>query len=75
MAYNLSLVHHLGRALNDLGVSKLPLRMAGLKKLDEISQMVMNDSVELFKDFYRFNPYSAKLRDNFLILFNKHGQV
>jgi len=73
MAYNLSLVHHLGRTLNELGIAKLPLRMAGMKKLSEISQIVMNDSEELFRDFYRFNPYSARLRDNFLEVFRKQG--
>jgi prephenate dehydrogenase len=75
MAYNLSLVHHLGRTLHDLGISKLPLRMASMKKLSEISQVVMNDSTELFMDFYRFNPYSAKIRDYFLSIFAKHGGI
>jgi len=75
MAYNLSLVHHLGRTLHELGVAKLPLRMAGMKKLSEISQIVMNDSEELFRDFYRFNPYSAKLRDDFLAVFAKQGAI
>jgi prephenate dehydrogenase len=73
MAYNLSLVHHLGRTLNELGVARLPLRMAGMKKLSEISQIVMNDSEELFRDFYRFNPYSVKLRDDFLAAFARQG--
>ena len=71
MAYNLSLVHHLGRTLHRLGIVELPLKMAGMKKLCEISQTVMNDSEELFRDFYRFNPYSALLRDNFLALFKQ----
>ncbi len=75
MAFNLSLVHHLGRTLNELGISKLPLRMAGMKKLSEISQIVMNDSEELFRDFYKFNHYSAKLRDNFLLVFAKQGGI
>jgi prephenate dehydrogenase len=70
MAYNLSLVHHLGRTLHELGISKLPLRMASMQKLSEISQTVMNDSEELFRDFYRFNPYSARIRDNFLRIFS-----
>jgi prephenate dehydrogenase len=74
MAYNLSLVHHVGRVLHELGITKLPLRMAGLMKLSEISQIVMNDSEELFRDFYRFNPYSARLRDSFLRLFIKQGR-
>jgi prephenate dehydrogenase len=75
MAYNLSLVHHLGRTLYELGVAKLPLRMASMKKLSEISQIVMNDSEELFRDFYRFNPYSVKLRDDFLAVFAKQGGI
>jgi prephenate dehydrogenase len=74
MAYNLTLVHHLGRTLEKLGITRLPLRMAGLKKLCEISQVVMNDSEELFNDFYRLNPYSAPLRESFLSAFTRLGR-
>ena len=51
MAYNLNLVHYLGRALNDLGIARLPLLMSGLDKLNEIVSVVMNDSEELFFDY------------------------
>jgi prephenate dehydrogenase len=71
MAYNLSLVHHLGRTLSRLGVSELPLKMAGMKKLCEITQAVMNDSEELFRDFYLFNPYATVLKKNFLSRFKQ----
>jgi prephenate dehydrogenase len=61
MAYNLNLVHHLGRTLHDLGISRLPLMMSGLTKLNEIVSVVMNDTDELFHDFYKYNPYAGGL--------------
>jgi len=69
MAFNLSLIHHLGRTFNDLHIYKLSLMMAGLKKISEISDVVMNDSTELFHDFYRFNPYAIKVEKRFLEIF------
>lgn len=61
MAYNLNLVHHLGRALHDLGISRLPLMMSGLQKLDDIVTVVMNDTQELFYDFNKYNPNSSEI--------------
>ncbi|RMI20441.1 MAG: prephenate dehydrogenase, partial [Calditrichaeota bacterium] len=56
MAYNLSLMHHLGRALHHLGIEQLPLKMASLQRAQHIARVAVNDSRELFEDFYRFNP-------------------
>jgi prephenate dehydrogenase len=69
MAFNLSLIHHLGRTFNDLHIYKLSLMMAGLKKISEISDVVMNDSTELFHDFYHFNPYASEVENKFLEIF------
>jgi prephenate dehydrogenase len=66
MAYNLSLVHHLGRTFHKMRIFKLPLMMSGLKNLNHISQIVMNDSQELFEDFYRYNAYSEEVKEKFL---------
>ena len=66
MAYNLSLVHHLGRTFHKMQIFKLPLMMSGLKNLSQISQIVMNDSQELFEDFYRYNAYSEDIKAEFL---------
>ena len=33
-----------------------------IKKLNEIVTVVMNDTQELFYDFHRYNPYSARIR-------------
>ena len=71
MAYNLNLVHFLGRALDDLGITKLPLMMSSLSKLNDIVTVVMNDTTELFLDFYKFNPYAGKVKDQWLKSFAK----
>jgi prephenate dehydrogenase len=71
MAYNLSLVHHLGRTFHKMQIFKLPLMMSGLKNLNQISQIVMNDSQELFEDFYRYNAYSEEIRVKFLDHFHE----
>ena len=71
MAYNLNLVHFLGRALNDLGITKLPIMMSSLTKLNDIVKVVMNDTTELFLDFYKYNPYSGKVKDQWLKSFKK----
>jgi len=71
MAYNLNLVHFLGRALSDLGITKLPIMMSSLTKLNDIVKVVMNDTTELFLDFYKYNPYSGKVKDQWLKSFKK----
>jgi len=70
MAYNLSLIHHLGRTFHKMGIFKLPLLMAGLEKLNHISEVVMNDSDELFHDFYKYNKFANKIKSQFIESFN-----
>lgn len=71
MAYNLSLIHHLGRAFAEMELGKLPLQMAGIQKLLSISGVVLNDSDQLFRDFYRFNPYAVEIKNHFLQTFQQ----
>ena len=71
MAYNLNLVHFLGRALDDLGITKLPIMMSSLSKLNDIVKVVMNDTTELFLDFYKYNPYAGKVKDPWLKSFQE----
>jgi prephenate dehydrogenase len=71
MVYNLNLVHFLGRALNDLGITKVPVMMSSLTKLNDIVKVVMNDTTELFLDFYKYNPYSGKVKEQWLNSFKK----
>jgi prephenate dehydrogenase len=74
MAYNLNLVHHLGRALHDLGIGRLPLMMSGLKKLNEIVSVVMNDTQELFSDFYKYNSHAGEVLREWQKSFDKITQ-
>lgn len=71
MAYNLSFIHHLGRCFHDMEIFKVPLQMAGLEKLNHISEVVMNDSDALFEDFYKYNVYAEKVKNKFLDSFEK----
>lgn len=74
MAYNLNLVHYLGRVLYDLGISKLPLMMSSLQKLNDIVTVVMKDSKELFTDFHRYNPYSEAINQKWQNAVEKVGK-
>jgi len=71
MAYNLSLIHHLGRTFHDMHISQISLKMASLSKLNHIARVTMNDSEELFYDFYHFNPFAKEVEENFLRSFRK----
>jgi len=71
MAYNLSLMHHLGRAFNEMGILDLELKMRSLSDISRITQFVMNDSEQLFRDFYKYNPYSNQIRLEFEKSFSK----
>lgn len=70
MAYNLSFIHHLGRTFHKMEIFKLPLLMAGLEKLNHISEVVMNDSDELFHDFYQYNVFAKNIKNKFIDSFN-----
>ncbi len=69
MAGNLALMHHLGRALFQVGITELPLKMASLEKAAEIARTAMNDTRELFEDFYRFNPFAREVEAAFIRAF------
>ncbi|MCB0292985.1 MAG: hypothetical protein KDH97_22210, partial [Calditrichaeota bacterium] len=75
MAYNLSLIHHLGRTFHKMQIGKLPLIMANLERMNHISRIAANDTEELFQDFYRFNPYAARVRDDFMENFRRVGEI
>ena len=61
MAFNLSLIHLLGRTCHGIDLERVPLMMDSLRKLNAISRVVMNDSEQLFRDFFNFNPYSLEV--------------
>ena len=51
--------------------------MDSLSKLNSISKVVMNDSEELFTDFYTFNRFSKevtnKFKEQFELVVNEHN--
>jgi len=63
---NLSLVHYIGRGLADSGFKDQKIKTAGFDKLMGINENVNNDTWQLFFDIQYFNPYSKKIRKNFL---------
>lgn len=71
MAYNLSLIHHLGRTFDGMQIARIPLMMDSLGKLNSIARVVMNDSEELFRDFYTYNRFSEEVRQSFQENFSK----
>ncbi len=75
MAYNLSMIHLLGRTFHTMELERVPLMMDSLSKLNSIARVVMNDSEQLFKDFFRFNPYSQEVCANFLQVYDKFLQT
>ncbi len=61
MAYNLNLIHLLGRALDKMNIASIPLKMNALTYLNRMSHYVVNDSRILFEDFFAYNPFAGKI--------------
>lgn len=66
MAYNLSLVHLIGRALGNMKIENLPLKMNNLDGILKIARIASNDTEELFIDMNKYNPYARQIRQMFL---------
>lgn len=63
---SLFLAHFLGRSLLDFGAEPLEIDTKGYRRLMKILLTVENDSIQLFEDMYRYNPYAAEARSQFL---------
>lgn len=63
---SLFLAHLLGRTLLEFGASPLPIDTKGYRRLMKILLTVENDSVQLFEDMYRFNPFAPDTRREFM---------
>ncbi len=66
MAFNLNLIHLLGRSLAKMNIGSISLKMNALTYLNRMSDYVINDSPILFQDFFAFNPYAKKITTQFL---------
>lgn len=63
---SLFLAHFLGRTLLDFGAKPLDIDTKGYRRLMKILLTVENDSIQLFEDMYRYNPYAEEARSQFL---------
>ena len=65
-ARSLCMVHFLGRGLEKLNIKKMPISTMGYERVLQVSENVTNDSMELFRDMQKFNPYAKKEREKLL---------
>ncbi|PKL77587.1 MAG: prephenate dehydrogenase/arogenate dehydrogenase family protein [Candidatus Melainabacteria bacterium HGW-Melainabacteria-1] len=63
---SLFLAHFLGRSLLEFGAEPLEIDTKGYRRLMKILLTVENDSIQLFEDMYRYNPYAPEARSQFL---------
>lgn len=66
MAYSQAYTHFVGRIGQELKLKKTPIDTIGFQQTLKIQQYVVNDSEELFVDMHKFNPYSARMRKEFI---------
>lgn len=64
VAYSQGITHYIGRVLSDLDLKKTNIDTLGYRKLMEIIGQTCNDSLQLFLDLQKFNPYTKKMRVN-----------
>lgn len=66
MSSSLLMTHMIGRTLMQLKAQELEIDTKGYRRLMKILDVVENDSWQLFKDMNDFNPYAAKMREDFV---------
>lgn len=61
MASSLFLTQFVSRALVELKLPRASISTANFKVLSRLASTASNDSLELFRDMYRFNPYARTI--------------
>lgn len=61
-AFTQGVAHYLGRVLAEMGLRHSEIATVGYQKLREIVEQTCNDSMQLFVDLQRYNPYTAEMR-------------
>jgi prephenate dehydrogenase len=74
MANSQGLIHFIGRGLTMLNLPEQDLATPDYQALLHITNMVVNDSWQLFIDMQTYNPYAMTLRHKFLQQLNKIDQ-
>lgn len=65
-AISLSLVHFIGRGLEEMEIKKQQISSLGYERLLQVNETVTNDSWQLFIDMQKYNPYTKKNRQKFI---------
>jgi len=66
VAKSLAFVHFLGRGLSLINLKNQSITTLGFERLMAVNETVNNDSKELFLDMQHYNPYSNKIRQDFI---------
>jgi prephenate dehydrogenase len=64
IAQTLILTHTIGRTLMDMDSHPMEIDTKGYRRLLKILETVENDSVQLFKDMNKYNPYAKEMRES-----------
>ena len=62
IAQSLILTHTIGRTLMDMNSTSMEIDTKGYRRLLKILETVENDSVQLFNDMNKYNPYAKDMR-------------
>lgn len=62
-AFTQGITHYLGRVLAEMGLGESTISTVGYRKLREIVEQTCNDSLQLFLDLQRYNPFTAEMRE------------
>ena len=62
-AFTQGVAHYLGRVLAEMGLRHSEIATVGYQQLREIVEQTCNDSMQLFVDLQRYNPYTAEMRE------------
>ncbi len=62
MAWTLALSHFLGRGLGRLELPSVKLATRDYRILRQLIDLVNQDTIQLFQDMHRFNPYTREMR-------------
>jgi prephenate dehydrogenase len=65
-AISLSLVHFIGRGLEEFGVKPLEISTMGFERLLKVNETVTHDSFQLFLDMQKYNPFAREVRERFI---------
>lgn len=69
------ITHLLGRALHSMDIQATPIDTLGFERLRGIIQQTCNDSLVLFEDLQRYNPYTAETLTRLIDTLNKMHQT